>query len=92
MKIACFALASALALGIVQPADAKSARVLGMSAMRTSPGWSYPIVAVVPRGKLVNARYCISNGWCRVKWRGKSGWIEWKSLRTHHIKRKVERR
>lgn len=89
MKIACFALAWALVLCIAQPADAKSARVLGMSAMRASPGWSYPIVAVVPRGTLVNARNCISNGWCRVKWRGKSGWMEWKSLRIREIKRKV---
>ncbi|WP_363318199.1 SH3 domain-containing protein [Bradyrhizobium sp.] len=57
--------------------------------MRASPGWSYPTVAVVPRGALVNARYCISNGWCRVEWRGQLGWINGKSLRTRHLKRKV---
>lgn len=92
MRMACCALASALALCSVESADARSARLLGISAMRVSPGWSYPIVAVVPRGALVNARYCISNGWCRVKWRGKLGWIEGKSLRTRDIRRRVERR
>ena len=92
MRIACCALACVLAFSLVESAEARSARLLAMSAMRASPGWSYPVVAIVPRGALVNARYCISNGWCRVRWRGKRGWIEWKSLRTQEIRRKVERR
>jgi uncharacterized protein YraI len=90
MRIACAAIASAMAFCLfVASADAKPARLLGMAAMRVSPGESYPIVAVVPRGKIVNARYCISNGWCRVEWRGKLGWINGKSLRTRRLKRKV---
>lgn len=92
MRIVCCALVSALAFSIVGPVEAKPARLPGMYAMRASPGWSYPVVAVVPRGALVNARYCISNGWCRVKWRGKLGWIERNSLRTREIERKVRRR
>lgn len=90
MKVICSALASALALCLIaEPAHAKPARLLGMFAMRASPGWSYPIVALLPRGSLVNARYCISNGWCRVEWRGQLGWINRKSLRTRNLKRKV---
>lgn len=37
-------------------ADAAPARLVGTFAMRTSPAWDYPIVAVVPSGALVNAR------------------------------------
>ncbi len=91
MRIACCTLAWVFALFFIEPADAKSARTFGMSAMRASPGWTYEIIAVVPRGTLVNARYCISNGWCRVEWRGKRGWIEGKSLRTRDIKRRAAR-
>ena len=47
---------------IAGTADARPARLVDAFAMRTSPGWSYPIVAIVPDGSLVNARYCISNG------------------------------
>lgn len=74
---------------VATTADAKPARLVGAFAMRTSPAWSYPIVAVVPSGALVDARYCISNGWCRVKWRGQFGWIDGKWLRTRHLKRKA---
>jgi len=91
MRHAFGALALSVALGLlVAPAEAKPAKTLGMSAMRVSPGKSYPIVAVVPRGTVVNARYCISNGWCRVKWRGRLGWVDGKSLRTRHLTRKSE--
>jgi uncharacterized protein YraI len=90
MKIVCSALSSVVAICLfVATADAKPARLLGMAAMRVSPGGSYPIVAVVPRGKIVDARYCISNGWCRVEWRGRLGWINGKLLLTRQIKRKV---
>jgi len=71
------------------PAHAAHARTTANVNMRASPGVSYPIVDVVPRGALVNARYCISNGWCRVTWRGNKGWINERYLRVRGLKRKV---
>ena len=86
----CSILASAVALCLIAaPAAAEPARVLGVFGMRASPGWRHPTIAVVPRGALVNASYCISNGWCRVEWRGQLGWIPGKSLRIRDLKRKV---
>ena len=73
------------------PADlagAAPARTVANVNLRASPGASYAIVNVVPRGKLVNARYCISNGWCRVEWRGNKGWINGRYLRTRDLQRR----
>ncbi|NPU13142.1 SH3 domain-containing protein [Bradyrhizobium sp. 83012] len=88
MKSTLTAVAATLLCLSVSSVEASPARVLNMAAMRASPGTSYAIVAVVPRGKIVNARYCISNGWCRVKWRGRLGWINGKLLRTRLIHRR----
>lgn len=89
MKTAIYILAP-LALGLsVGPVQAEKARAIATVNMRASPGASYAIVDVVPRGALVNARYCISNGWCRVNWRGNRGWINGRYLRTRLLKRKV---
>jgi uncharacterized protein YraI len=89
MKIARYVILVGLVFGLnTAAADAKPARMLDMFAMRASPAWSYRIVAVVPRGALVDARYCISNGWCRVKWRDKLGWVKAESLRTRLLRRK----
>jgi uncharacterized protein YraI len=86
MKIRYCGVALALVFCIgFGPADAKPGKLRGMFAMRASPGWSYPIVAVVPSGALADVRYCISNGWCRVKRRGQFAWINGKSLRTRNI-------
>ena len=83
-------IAAAVAFGLTaSPVQAEKARALATVNMRASPGVSYSIVDVVPRGALVNARYCISNGWCRVKWRGNRGWINGRYLRTRLLKRKV---
>ena len=90
MRNTCSILASAVALCLIAaPAAAEPARVLGVFGMRASPGWRHPTIAVVPRGALVNASYCISNGWCRVEWRGQLGWSPGKSLRIRDLKRKV---
>ncbi|MDP1584528.1 MAG: SH3 domain-containing protein [Bradyrhizobium sp.] len=73
------------------PADlarAEPARTVANVNLRASPGASYSIINVVPRGKLVNARFCISNGWCRVEWRGSKGWINGRYLRTKNLKRR----
>lgn len=71
------------------PAQAEYARTISNVNMRTSPGISYSVVDIVPRGALVNARYCISNGWCRVTWRGNEGWINGRYLRIRTLKRKA---
>ena len=89
MKMAIVVLA-ALTLGwSAGPVWAEKARTIATVNMRASPGASYSIIDVVPRGALINARYCISNGWCRVKWRGNRGWINGRYLRTQLLKRKV---
>lgn len=67
---------------------AAAARTIANVNLRASPGVSYSILNVVPRGTLVNARYCISNGWCRVEWRGSKGWISGRYLRTKGLKRR----
>jgi uncharacterized protein YraI len=71
------------------PAHAEHARAISNANMRIAPGISYPVVDIVPRGALVNARYCISNGWCRVTWRGNRGWINGRYLRIRSLKRKA---
>ncbi|CCD91575.1 exported hypothetical protein [Bradyrhizobium sp. ORS 375] len=88
MKFILTATAAAILCLSMSSAEASPARVLNMAAMRASPGTSYAVIAVVPRGKIVNARYCISNGWCRVKWRGRIGWINGKLLRTRLLQRR----
>jgi uncharacterized protein YraI len=70
-------------------ANAEPARARSNVNMRTAPGISFRVIQIVPKGKLVNARYCISNGWCRVEWRGHRGWIKGRYLRTRLIKRKA---
>jgi uncharacterized protein YraI len=88
MKLSLAGVAVALLCLSFSSAHATPARVLNMAAMRASPGKSYKMIAVVPRGKIVNARYCISNGWCRVKWRGRLGWINGALLRTRLLHRR----
>jgi uncharacterized protein YraI len=68
---------------------ADAARTTVNVNLRASPGVSFSIVDIVPRGSLVNARYCISNGWCSVRWQGSKGWINGRYLRTRHLKRKA---
>lgn len=82
----CAILFSALASA---PAYAASARTLANVNMRASPGTSYAVVNIVPRGARVKASYCISNGWCRVTWRGNRGWIAGRYLNVRNIKRRV---
>lgn len=84
--IICITLMSALT---PVAAQARTARTMANVNMRTAPDFSYPIVTVIPRGKIVKARYCISNGWCRVSWHGKQGWIKNHFLRVHHLRRKA---
>jgi uncharacterized protein YraI len=66
---------------------AETARTVANVNLRASPGVSFSIINIVPRGKLVNARYCISNGWCRVEWRGSKGWIKGRYLRANPKRR-----
>ena len=68
------ALSCAIILTAV-PAQAEHARTIANVNMRVAPGVSYSVVDIVPGGALVNAHYCINNGWCRVTWRSNSGWI-----------------
>jgi len=91
MNIAIYLLAVAgLAVGLtVGPVQAEDARVNANVGMLASPVASSAIVNVVPHGALVNARYCLGNGWCRVTWRGQRGWINRHHLRMKLLKRKV---
>ena len=89
MKIVILILAASTLALSAGPVQAEKARATATVNMRASPGKSFAIVDVVPRGTLVNARYCISNGWCRVNWRGNRGWIYGRYLRTRLLKRKV---
>ena len=73
-----------LSAGQVQ---AEAVRTVANVNLRASPGVSFSIINIVPRGKLVNARYCISNGWCRVEWRGSKGWIKGRYLRANPKRR-----
>jgi uncharacterized protein YraI len=76
-----------LAIGLSpERAQARPARVAMSVNMRTSPGVSYSIVDIIPGGAIVNARYCISNGWCRVEWRGRRGWINRKYLMVRRLR------
>ncbi len=41
--------------------------------MRTCPSIGCPRILVIPRGALVSVQYC--NSWCRVRYRGWSGYV-----------------
>ena len=62
-------------------AEADPARSRGPVKLRTAPDASFAVIDVIPRGARVDTRYCISNRWCRVIWRGSIGWVEYRQLR-----------
>jgi len=68
-------------------AKADPALVVTDLNMRTAPSRSYAVIDVIPGGAVINARYCISNGWCRVVWDGRRGWVSGRYLRTERFDR-----
>ncbi len=53
----------------------------GAVNMRSGPGTRHAVLAVVPRGAGVAVRDCVTRrGWCRIEWRGRSGWISQRYL------------
>ncbi len=84
----CMLAVAGLAIVVATTAQAEPARVTANVNMRAAPGSSYAVIDIVPRKSIVNARYCIGNGWCRVEWRGNRGWIDKNYLRVRHLKRR----
>jgi uncharacterized protein YraI len=66
-------------------ATAEPALVVTDLNMRASPSTQYSILDVIPGGAIINARFCISNGWCRVSYDGRLGWVSGRYLRTERF-------
>jgi uncharacterized protein YraI len=66
-------------------ANADPALVVTDLNMRSAPSTGYAVMDTIPGGTIVNARYCISNGWCRVIWDGRRGWVSGRYLRTERF-------
>jgi uncharacterized protein YraI len=74
MNLSTTLLASAAAL-FITAGTASAATVVATADlhMRSGPGTEYPVIAVIPQGVAVHSGNC-GAGWCRVDYRGRSGW------------------
>jgi hypothetical protein len=68
--LACSAAILAFGCGVAAAAPARTEADLNM---RSGPGTGSGVVAVIPRGAVVNATDC-GGGWCRVRYRGEVGY------------------
>lgn len=60
--------------------------------LRSGPGLGHPVIAAMPAGARVDAGSC-SGSWCRVTWRGRSGWASARYLSgDHRVTRRAVRR
>jgi uncharacterized protein YraI len=48
--------------------------------LRQAPASESKVLAVIPKGSAIQVGDC-SNGWCRVSWNGRGGYILTKSMR-----------
>ena len=65
--------AAALMMLSALGAQAAPARLAGNADLRQGPGSGYPIIAIIPRGSLVDVGGC-QGRWCTVVWRGWTGY------------------
>jgi uncharacterized protein YraI len=72
MRTKLLALAAGAAL-IAGTGAASAAMVTGDLHLRAGPGTNYPVIDTMPAGSHVNVRNC-TGGWCRLSYRGESGW------------------
>ena len=68
--------AAVLAVGLIVPAAALAAgsRTTAPVNLSVGPGKKYQALIAVPVGAPVHVENC-GDGWCRVFWRGRSGWV-----------------
>lgn len=52
----------------------------GQTELRQAPAAESKVLAVIPKGGSISVGDC-SNGWCRVSWNGRDGYILSKSMR-----------
>jgi uncharacterized protein YraI len=72
MRTKFLALATGAAL-IAGTGIASAATVATDLNLRAGPGTNYPVIDAMPAGAQVNIRTC-SGSWCRVSFRGETGW------------------
>ena len=72
MRTKLLALAAGAAL-VAMMGAASAATVANDLNLRAGPGTNYPVVATMPAGAHVNVRNC-TGSWCRVSFRGETGW------------------
>lgn len=70
------ALLSGFAAG---PVSADTGYTYERTALRTGPGRNYKVLAYIPEGAKIDMRAC-KDGWCRVRWNGKSGYASYGSI------------
>ncbi|WP_350334603.1 SH3 domain-containing protein [Coralliovum pocilloporae] len=71
-----------LAIGLVisggllsAPAYAYPAEAVTALNVRTGPGVKHKRISTLARYETVDVRKCTSTGWCKISFRGKSGWV-----------------
>lgn len=75
------AVAVTISLGI-SAAYAEEGFTTEKTSLRKGPGGSFPLVATIPKFDDVDMRSCAS-GWCKVRWKGKSGYAKSAHLITY---------
>jgi uncharacterized protein YraI len=75
-------LAACLATMLAIPATPVSAAVgytYEKTALRAGPSRQHKVIAYIPEGDEIDMSNC-KNGWCRVRWNGKSGYASYGSI------------
>lgn len=72
MHMKFLALATGVAL-LAATGAASAATVTNDLNLRAGPGTDYPVIDTMPGGSHVSIRNC-TGSWCRVNFRGQSGW------------------
>lgn len=79
MRTTITAVLACLLLLPVVPAWAAKGYTYERTALRAGPGAKHKVIAQIPEGDEIDMRDC-KNGWCRVKWNGKSGYARYDSI------------
>jgi uncharacterized protein YraI len=74
MSLRSLAIVAGLVAGLAVPAAANAAYTAGAVNIRSGAGINHRVIAVAPPGAYVAVRKCVPR-WCRVTYRGITGWM-----------------
>jgi len=74
MSFRSLAIVAGIVAGLAVPAAANAAYTSGAVNIRSGAGTNHRVIAVAPPGAYVAVRKCVPR-WCRVTYRGITGWM-----------------